>query len=138
MNFNKIKKEELQKYLSENYNLKDISESMIEIFQGSIGKAIKLKDKQEEYEQLEMLINKIEQIDLIELLNLSQVLYQSKDEIDEILEYINITLLRKAKQNYLYTNCIEIVENTKKRLKQNANYDMSIDNMLFNMWEEIN
>ncbi len=138
MNFNKINKEELQKYLSENYNLKDISESMIEIFQGSIGKAIKLKDKQEEYEQLEMLINKIEQIDLIELLNLSQVLYQSKDEIDEILEYINIILLRKAKQNYLYTNCIEIVENTKKRLKQNANYDMSIDNMLFNMWEEIN
>ncbi len=138
MHFNKINKEELQKYLLENYNLKDISESMIEIFQGSIGKAIKLKDKQEKYEQLEMLINKIEQIDLIELLNLSQILYQSKDEIDEILEYINIILLRKAKQNYLYTNCIEIVENTKKRLKQNANYDMSIDNMLFNMWEEIN
>jgi hypothetical protein len=23
-------------------------------------------------------------------------------------------------------------------LKQNANYDMCIDNMLFNMWEEVN
>ena len=41
-------------------------------------------------------------------------------------------LLKKAKNNYLYANCIEIVENTKKRLEQNANYDMSIDNMLFN------
>ena len=38
---------------------------------------------------------------------------------------------------YLYTNCIKIVENTKKRLQQNANYDMCIDNMLFNMWEEV-
>ena len=29
------------------------------------------------------------------------------------------------------------MENTKKRLKQNANYDMSIDNMIFNMWEQV-
>ena len=42
-----------------------------------------------------------------------------------------------AKENYIYTNCITIVENTKKRLAQNANYDMSIDDMLFKMWEEI-
>ena len=47
-------------------------------------------------------------------------------------------LLKKAKTNFLYTNCIKIVEDTKKRLKQNSNYDMCIDNMLFNMWEEIN
>ena len=87
---------------------------------------------------LETIINQIEKINLIDLLNQCQSLYQAKEEIDEILDYINIILLRKAKQNYLYTNCIKIVENTKKRLKQNANYDMSIDNMLFNMWEEIN
>ena len=43
-----------------------------------------------------------------------------------------------AKKSYKYTNCIEIVENTRKRLKQNSNYDMCIDNMLFNIWEEIN
>ena len=49
-----------------------------------------------------------------------------------------IILLKKAKNNYLYANCIEIVESTKKRLEQNANYDMSIDNMLFNIWEEVN
>ena len=29
-------------------------------------------------------------------------------------------------------------ENTKKRLQANANYDMSIDNMLLNLWEEVN
>ncbi len=138
MHFNKIEKKELQKYLLENYGLNNISENMIEVFQGSIGKAIQLKDKQEKYMHLETIINQIEKINLIDLLNQCQSLYQAKEEIDEILDYINIILLRKAKQNYLYTNCIKIVENTKKRLKQNANYDMSIDNMLFNMWEEIN
>ena len=56
----------------------------------------------------------------------------------EILEYINVILLRLTKEKVKYANCINIVENTKKRLKQNANYDMCIDNMIFNMWEEVN
>ena len=47
-------------------------------------------------------------------------------------------MLKKAKKQPIYANCIDIVENTKKRLKQNANYDMSIDNMLFKIWEEVN
>jgi len=138
LHFNKIDNSDIKKYLSDNYNINNISENMLEIFQGSIGKALKLKDKQEEYQKIEHIIEQIKQSDLIDLINKSEILYQSKEEIDELLEYLNIILLRKAKQEYLYTNCIKIVENTKKRLKQNANYDMSIDNMLFNMWEEMN
>ena len=84
------------------------------------------------------MIQNLDKIDIIELLNLAEPLYKAKEEIYEILEYINVLLLKKAKLNYLYTNCINIVENTKKRLKQNSNYDMCIDNMLFNMWEEMN
>lgn len=138
LHFNKINNEDIKKYLLENYNINDISENMLEVFQGSIGKALKLKDKQEEYQKIELIVEQIKQNDLIDLINKSEILYQSKEEIDELLEYLNIILLRKAKQEYLYTNCIKIVENTKKRLKQNANYDMSIDNMLFNIWEEMN
>ena len=37
-----------------------------------------------------------------------------------------------------YINCINIVEDTKKRLKANSNYDMCIDNLLFGIWEEFN
>ena len=55
-----------------------------------------------------------------------------------MLDYMNILLLKKAKDDYKFTNCIQIVENTKKRLKQNANYDMSIDGMLFKIHEELN
>lgn len=138
LHFNKIDNEDIKKYLLENYNINNISENMLEVFQGSIGKALKLKDKQEEYQKIELIVQQIKQNDLIDLINKSEILYQSKEEIEELLEYLNIILLRKAKQEYLYTNCIKIVENTKKRLKQNANYDMSIDNMLFNIWEEMN
>ena len=33
---------------------------------------------------------------------------------------------------------LAIVENVKKRLLANSNYDMCIDYLLFNIWEEIN
>ncbi len=137
LHFNKIDDEQLKKYLQENYGIQNITQNMLQMYQGSIGKAINLKDKEDIYQALESLVNKIETKDLIEITKSAEILYKEKDEIFEMLDYINILLLKKAKETYKYTNCIQIVENTKKRLKQNANYDMSIDNMLFNICEEI-
>ena len=111
---------------------------MLEAFQGSIGNAIKLQDKQEEYEQIENVIINLEKRDKIDTLNKADVIYKAKDEKFEILDYINIVLLDMAKRSNKYANCINIVEDTKKRLKSNANYDMSIDNMLLKMWEQVN
>ena len=140
IHFEPLKNAEIKKYLQTEFGTDSINiqDDMLDIFQGSIGKAIKLKDRGEEYQSYNKMIQNLDKIDIIELLNLAEPLYKAKEEIYEILEYINVLLLKKAKLNYLYTNCINIVENTKKRLKQNSNYDMCIDNMLFNMWEEMN
>ena len=138
LHFNSIRDEEIRKYLEQNYGMESVSKNILDIAQGSIGKAIYLKDKQEQYIQLETLINNLTNKDLIDICQSAAVLYKSKEEIYEMLDYINIILLKMAKTNYLYTKCITTVENTKKRLQQNANYDMCIDNMLFNIWEEVN
>ena len=140
IHFEPLKNAEIKKYLQTEFGTDSINiqDDMLDIFQGSIGKAIKLKDRGEEYQSYNKMIQNLDKIDIIELLNLAEPLYKAKEEIYEILEYINVLLLKKAKLNYLYTNCINIVENTKKRLKQNLNYDMCINNMLFNMWEEMN
>ena len=138
IHFNPISDLEMRKYLEENYQMKSITQNMLDLFQGSIGKAINLKDKKEQYENLERLIDNLSQKDLIDIAKMAEILYKSKEEIFEMLDYMNIVILKKAKEEYRYTNCIQIVEDTKKRLKQNANYDMSIDHMVFNMWEEIN
>lgn len=37
-----------------------------------------------------------------------------------------------------YANCINFVEQAKNRLSLNANFDMSIDNLLLKIWEEFN
>lgn len=136
IHFRPIDNEKIKQYMIKNYGV-NFNNNNLEIFQGSIGKAIALKDKEQEYENINIMIQNLANKDLIEILKLAEPLYKSKDEIFEILEYINILLLEKAKQNKLYTNCIKIVENTKKRLNQNANYDMCIDNLVFRMWEEL-
>lgn len=137
LHFNRLSDLEIKSYLQEQYNELNVTQSMLDIVGGSIGRAIKLKDKQEQYSKVEEIINILDKKDLIDIIQASEILYKSKEDINDILDYINIILLKKAKENYLYTNCIKIVENTKKRLAQNANYDMSIDDMLFKMWEEI-
>lgn len=134
LHFQKIEDEEMRAYLVNQFGLTNVSQNMLDTYQGSIGKAINLKDKQEEYLLLENMLYNLNKKDLIDILKEAEPLYKAKEEINEILDYLNIILLKMAKENYVYTNCIEIVENTKKRLKQNANYDMCIDYMLFNLW----
>ena len=138
MTFKPISSDLIKKYMEETYGMQNISENMLEAFQGSIGKAINLKDKKEQYEKIEKAIQEMDTKNIIDCLQLCEEIYKEKDEIMNILEYVNIILLRMSKKNIKYANCIEIVENTKKRLNQNANYDMSIDNMIMNMWEEVN
>ena len=137
LHFQKIEDEKIKQYLSNQLEENNITENMLKMFQGSIGKAIKLKDKQELYNKIENIIENLNKKDLIDVSNSAEIIYQSKEEIMEILEYMNVLLFEKAKTNAKWIKGISIVEETKKRLQQNANYDMCIDNLLFNMWEEI-
>lgn len=137
LKFKPIEDDQLKQYMEVNYGITNLTKNRLAIFQGSIGKAISLKDKQEEYEKIEEMVNHLATKDIIEIVQLAEPLYKAKEEIFEILEYINILLLNHAKENYSYTNCIKMVEDTKKRLKQNGNYDMCIDYLLFNIKEEL-
>ena len=137
LHFDKILDEDIKKFMNENYRININSQIMIDSFQGSIGKAIQLKDKQEECEKIEQVIYSLENKDKIDILNMAEPIYKAKDSKNEVLDYINIVLINLAKKYNKYANCIKIVENTKKRLQSNANYDMSIDNMLLNLWEEV-
>lgn len=138
LHFEEISEEEILKYLEENYQIKINSQIMIKAFQGSIGKAIELKDKQEQYEKIENLIYGLEKMDVVDLVNKAEFLYSSKDDKTEILDYMEVILMNIAKTSNKYAQTIEIAEQTKKRLAANANYDMSIDNMLFKIWETVN
>lgn len=133
LHFDKILNDKIEMYLEKNYGLKINNKIMIDAFQGSIGRAINLKEKQEDYEKVEKIIYNLEKADIIDIMNMAEILYKVKEERIDMLDYMNIVFVNLAKKSNKYARCIEIVEETKKRLKSNANYDMSIDNMLFNL-----
>jgi len=64
---------------------------------------------------------------------------KQKDDIFNILDGINVNLLNKLKKTgqIRYANNIEAVEKAKKRLKANANYDMTIDSMILELKGEL-
>ena len=93
--------------------------------------------KNDMYANIERILLNMQNNDLIEIIQMSNEIYKSKEEINSILEYINVLLIKLGKQNIKYIKCIKIVEETKKRLKANSNYDMSIDYMIFSMWQEM-
>ena len=99
-------------------------------------KAINFYENKELYESVNNVLKKINKSSLIETMKSADIIYKQKDNpknIKDILNYMNV---------YLYNSnnvgCIQYVEDTKRRLNQNANYDMTIDYLLIRIWEEIN
>lgn len=138
LHFEKISNEQIQKYLQDNHQTEINSKIMLEACQGSIGKALEIKDKQELYQNTEQVVNSLERKDKIDILNMSDFIYKSKDDKLEILNYMNVLFINLAKINSKYADCIAVVEETKRRLQSNANYDMCIDNLLLSLWENVN
>lgn len=137
MYFEPLDIDEIRKYVNQNYDGQAISENILNLSQGSIGKAIKLNENKDIYENIEKILLSMQNKDLIDIVQMAEEIYKTKEEIGSILDYMNVILLKLSKQNIKYIKGIEIVEQTKKRLKANSNYDMCIDNLLFSMTSEI-
>lgn len=138
INFNKLSNEQLTLVLNEKYNYFDIPKLVFKIADGSVAKAIEVKDKEKEYENVQKVFSNLEEINIIDLINIKDELFKDKEEANKTLEYINLIFFDKVKSNLKYVKCMKIVEDTKDRLKKNSNFDMAIDNFIITVWEEIN
>ena len=132
--FEKIEEDKIQKYLENNMQI-EISKELIKLSGGSIGRAITLQEEKDIYGQVNNVLYNLEKQDLITTLNNSEILYKEKERIQEILEYINMFLYNTKEIKKM--NCIEYVEEKKKRLLSNSNYDMCIDYLLMKLWEKM-
>ena len=132
--FKNIPKDELQKYATEKLGMTQMTENFLKSFNGSIGKAMVQKENQEKFLQAESIINNLARQDMIDVMNDAKVIYD-KENIDRILEYMMICVYSKAQENRMYMDCMEKINHAMLRLKRNCNFDMTIDTMLFEMWE---
>ena len=136
--FNKLSNEELKSVLKEKFNYINIPEIVLKIANGSVERAVELRDKEKEYENIQKVFSNLENINIIDLINNKEELFKDKEEVNKILEYINLIFFDKIKANVKYVQCMKIIEDTKDRLKKNSNFDMTIDNFIITVWEEIN
>lgn len=135
ISFQKIPDEELKILLKKNYKI-NLEEGLLKACEGSIEKALIVNEKKEQYKEISRIFGNIESYKFIDVMKNLEFIYKNKEDIYQNLDYINIILSEKALQNSKYLKYIEAVEQTKKNLKANSNYDMSIDNMLYKIWEE--
>lgn len=138
INFNKLTEEEMLKILKEKYNYQNVGNIVYKTSNGSINKSIQIIEKQSEFEDINKMFSNLEHVNVIDLINSKEVVFKDKEDINSILDYIITIFFEKIKDNRKYIECIEIAENAKERLRKNSNYDMTIDNFMLNVWEEIN
>jgi DNA polymerase-3 subunit delta' len=135
VNFNPIDDNLLSKYLKENYGIEDINQTMLKSYSGSIKKALEMHKNKDIYEELNKYFGNISNYKIIDTLNKIECLYKNKEIIQEMLEYINTILFEQGKKDTKYLKYIEYIEEAKQKIKLNANYDMTIDNLLLQIFE---
>ena len=85
-----------------------------------------------EYQKIDNIVSNLQNDNLINVLNNADILYNGKDNINDLLDYLNIILFKK--QVY---EPITIVEETKKKIQNYNNYEMCIDYLLMNSYKVI-
>lgn len=144
INFTGLSKQDITKYAGA-HQINIASQNLLEMCGGSIGKLEKINENIDDYNNLELATNKL--IDgklknVVEEMNCFNILYESKEIIQDLLDYMTVLIylhISKEKDyRQKFLNTIKLIEETKQRLNSNTNYDMSIDNLLFKIWEEFN
>ena len=89
--------------------------------------------------QIEELIQNLHKQSITQIWRKSEVLYNAKENIISLLEYMIIVFyeLLKKQNRVNYIKAVELTEEAKQRILANSNYDMSIDNLLLNLSETL-
>jgi DNA polymerase-3 subunit delta' len=144
--FNGCDEADIEEYLKSAGQINQ-SKKFIKLYaQGSIGKIKSFisEDIQSLFNNTIDIINSCYSKSLVEVIKNNKFFINNKENIDIVLDFMILYFKDYYTENIdinnarLYTNLISIIENSRKNLKINAGYEMTIDNMLLRLWEEIN
>lgn len=134
LKFKDISKEELKKYAMDTLGYTEVTEDLLESFEGSIAQAIKKKEHQDIMAQIKSVVDEFENQDLVHIMNDAKVLYD-KEYVDDYLSYMTVYTYKKSVENKKYIDCIGMINECRRRLKSNCNFDMCLDSLIFDMHE---
>ena len=137
--FNRLTGEEIKEYIKRdtNININDFDFNIIKYLNGSIKKINNIVDNKDTYLKIEKFLKETKEKSKLEFYLEGKIIYD-KDKIYDFLEFMISVLYDLGLKDSDFLNGIQIVQNTINKLKSNNNFDMSIDNMLFKIWEGVN
>lgn len=134
INFLPLTIEELQSY----YKDKEIDTELFKYARGSIGKLEKIKDSNY-IENVIALEKALSYNDLLEMNKALTKLKENKtvkESINDILDLLIIKLNYEISLDYSKKiKQIEIIEECRRNLKRNSNFDITLDCMMVKLWE---
>lgn len=138
--FKELNDNEIKKYVEEKYPSTIMDENMIELCGGSISKINNIIEKKNILDNVKNLIDAVATCDEVDFLSNGIILYENRDDIDVLLEYMYLLLYKKVNDYSLMkcANSMNHVHEARKKLYLCNNYDMTIDSMLMKIWEEFN
>lgn len=144
ISFSAISDVEVKKYILQNNIIESPSENILKLCAGSLGKVKHVAENLEIYNQIEDVTNKLiagNIKNMVDMFNKFQVLYDNKDNVLELLDYMIVIIYSfiVQKQNFSqkWLNIVQIIEKSKIKLNSNTNTDMCIDELLMNIFEKI-
>ena len=142
--FSNIPEEQIKKYIANNKIIENQSENIIKICDGSIGKLEKIAENVELYQAVENSMNMLlggSIKNMVSMFKNFEVLYDNKDEIMGLLDYMTVITYNFVISNNMLTskflNIVPVIEQTKKKLNSNTNFDMCIDELLINIFDKM-
>lgn len=135
--FKNIPDDELLKYAKDVLGYSEVSDNLLKSFDGSILKAIKLKDDAEKFAELEKIVDGIEKMDMIDFYKSTKCVYDKENVVD-YLNYMIVCLYSKKDKNERNLDLIKYVNEAIEKLRYNTNMDMTLDSLFFKIWEEMN
>lgn len=129
-NFMPLNNNEMLNYAKQKYD-QIIDSDILEFVDGSIGKLEQIygDSENETFNNIKKIFSLLEKKDTINsLLNIVNIDFKQ----DNYLDYLEYLMYKNKKYN-----CVDIIENSKKRLKNNGNYDIVINTMVLKIIDVI-
>lgn len=127
INFSNLTNNELKQILP------NVDENVLKLLDGSMKNYKNIEQLEDFSKQIEIIIKNLQEKNLSQNFIESDFLYNSKENINQILDLFNIKLANKK----MY-DCISIIENTKQKILKNNNYEMTIDYLIINLHKILN
>lgn len=144
ISFSAIADSEVKKYILQNNIIESPSENILKVCGGSLGKVKHVAENLEIYSQIEDVTNKLiagNIKNMVDMFNKFQVLYDNKDNVLELLDYMIVIIysfiIQKQNFSIKWLSIVQIIEKSKIKLNSNTNTDMCIDELLMNIFEKI-